>query len=309
MSDEFDEPIPPLENAPQSVGERLKAAREAQGLRVDTAAEALGFRRGVIVALEADDHARLGPPVYVRGYLRKYALYLDLPGDELVAQYERGAAPRDPELKSKLKPLAPPPRRVGGGRWLAGIVTVIVIAILVVAGIWGWRYVRRNRQMKHIPPAAVASALPGSVQTSAGRAARSGFASLPPSATHRLAYARGGASANAAAARVKSAATTPTAAAAPRGQPELALQVNDASWIEVRAADKTRLYYNLAPAGKTLTFGAKHGALMVYLGNASGVSVDVNGHAYPIPAASRSGNTARFKINLRAPTSATAKSR
>ncbi|MGH8160770.1 MAG: DUF4115 domain-containing protein, partial [Gammaproteobacteria bacterium] len=70
------------------------------------------------------------------------------------------------------------------------------------------------------------------------------------------------------------------------------------SWIEVRAADHTRLYYDLAPAGKTLRFNARHGALTVYLGNASGVKVEVDGRPYPIPAASRKGDTARFTVSL-----------
>src|SRR5690625_2546692 len=85
------------------------------------------------------------------------------------------------------------------------------------------------------------------------------------------------------------------------GEHKLILQIQDASWVEVMAADHTRLYYDLAPAGKTLEFNGRHGALTVSLGNAKGVKVRVNGEPFKIPAASRSGNTARFKVKLNPP--------
>src|SRR5690625_4768384 len=87
------------------------------------------------------------------------------------------------------------------------------------------------------------------------------------------------------------------------GEHKLILQIQDASWVEVMAADHTRLYYDLAPAGKTLKFNARHGALTVSLGNAKGVKVRVNGKPFTIPASARSGNTARFKVELDQPAS------
>lgn len=85
------------------------------------------------------------------------------------------------------------------------------------------------------------------------------------------------------------------------GEHKLVLHVHDTSWVEIKAADHTRLYYDLAPSGTTLDFGSRHGALTVFLGNASGVQVVVNGKPYSIPESSRSGNTARFKIALKKP--------
>ncbi len=272
----------------------MRATREAQGLRVETAAGALGLARDVVIALEADDYARLGAPVYVRGYLRKYARYLDLPGDELVARYERGAAPREPELTARLSPIAVP-RRGKGGHWLVGIVVVIVIVILVIAALWGWHYARRTRKTTQIPPAAAASAAPVFARNSVS----GGLAALPPAVTRvpaRVAASAPGDVSAAGAAPVLSAVEP--AAAGVAGKPQLTLHLTTVSWVEVRGADHTRLFYGLAPAGKTLHFGGKHGALTVYLGNAAGVKVEVDGKPYPIPAASRKGDTARFTVSL-----------
>ncbi|MGH8272983.1 MAG: helix-turn-helix domain-containing protein [Gammaproteobacteria bacterium] len=292
MSEEFQEQdFGPEE--PESAGARLKAAREAQGLRAETAAETLGLSRTVIVALEADDYARLGAPVYVRGYLRKYARYLDLPDDELVARYERGSAPHDPELKSRLTSVSPRPR--SGGHWLAIVAILLLIVVLVVAGIWIWHYMRVMRQPGSIPPAAAAAASAVSPQVTPLHPVRARTTDGVAAAMHSAGPlgAVGAASApRASSASAGVAASVPT-------HPQLTLHVRSSSWIEVMAADHTRLYYDLAPAGKMLQFNGKHGKLTVFLGNAPGVDVTVNGQPFSIPTANRSGSTARFKVALR----------
>ncbi|MGH8162529.1 MAG: helix-turn-helix domain-containing protein, partial [Gammaproteobacteria bacterium] len=210
------------EEAPRSAGERLRAAREAQGLRVETAAEALGFARDIVIALEVDDYARLGAPVYARGYLRKYAGYLGLPGDDLVARYERGATPREPALTAHLSPIVAP-RRSHAGHWIAGVVAAIVIAILVIAGLWGWHYVRQTRKNTRIPPAAAASSAPIFAQS----LVRRGYANLAPATTRALARAEASAPGDWSA---SAASVVPAPAAPAPRHPQLALQVTAVSW-------------------------------------------------------------------------------
>ncbi len=50
-------------------------------------ADALNLPTHVIEALEADDHDRLPPTVFTRGYLRSYARLLELDSDRLLASY------------------------------------------------------------------------------------------------------------------------------------------------------------------------------------------------------------------------------
>ena len=64
-------------------GKRLREAREQKGLSTRHVADALHLDEAIIVALEQEDFASFGAPVYVRGHIKTYAELLDLPADEL----------------------------------------------------------------------------------------------------------------------------------------------------------------------------------------------------------------------------------
>src|ERR1700744_2243775 len=74
-------------------GAKLKAERERRGLSAQKAADEMHLERWVIDALEADDYSRIGPTVYAKGHLKKYAALLGLPAAEILAGFEsRGAS-------------------------------------------------------------------------------------------------------------------------------------------------------------------------------------------------------------------------
>src|ERR1700722_4935965 len=83
-------------------GARLKAARERRGLSSQKPADELHLDGWVIDALEADDYERIGPSVYAKGHLKRYAALLGLPPAEIMAGYESHAQAPTP-------PAAPPP--------------------------------------------------------------------------------------------------------------------------------------------------------------------------------------------------------
>jgi cytoskeleton protein RodZ len=67
-----------------TIGQRLKKAREYRNLTLEKAAEATRIRRSYLQALEADDFSAMPSPVQARGFLRNYAQYLDLDLDQMV---------------------------------------------------------------------------------------------------------------------------------------------------------------------------------------------------------------------------------
>src|ERR1700674_3831413 len=78
-----------------TTGSRLKAERERRGLSSQKAADELHLDGWIIDALEAEDYERIGPSVYAKGHLKRYAELLGLPSDEIMAGYEsRHQAPR-----------------------------------------------------------------------------------------------------------------------------------------------------------------------------------------------------------------------
>lgn len=68
-------------------GETLKAARQAQDLPLDEIADKLHLSVELLEAIEADDYEKLPAPVFVQGYLRNYARYLDEPVDPILKAY------------------------------------------------------------------------------------------------------------------------------------------------------------------------------------------------------------------------------
>lgn len=61
----------------RGIGERLRQARVRAGISPAEAGAKLKMPTHVIEALEREDWARIGAPVFVRGHLRSYAKLLD----------------------------------------------------------------------------------------------------------------------------------------------------------------------------------------------------------------------------------------
>src|ERR1700726_65207 len=97
--------------ASAATGPRLKAERERRGMSPQKAADELHLDGWVIDALEADDYLRIGPSVYAKGHLKRYAALLGLPAEEIMAGYEsQHQAPRpapSQPAKVRLRPDAP----------------------------------------------------------------------------------------------------------------------------------------------------------------------------------------------------------
>ncbi|MDX1656275.1 MAG: RodZ family helix-turn-helix domain-containing protein [Candidatus Competibacteraceae bacterium] len=130
-----DIPIQDLTRAGQpneSLGERLARVREARGLTVREAAMRLAIDPAVLEALEAERFQELGAPIYVRGYLVRYARLLELPEQPLVEAYRNRAPAEPPPLKPTANVTVPGVGRRWGARWLG--------YLLLLAGVaWvGW---------------------------------------------------------------------------------------------------------------------------------------------------------------------------
>lgn len=260
----------------QSPGAELVTARKARSLELEAVAESIGIPRDVLVALESDDWERLDAPVYVRGYLRKYARFLRLDEAAIVGAYEASAAPQDPAIRAHAS------RGLGGHRnvrWLIPLTGLIVVVVLILLGLWGWHH-WHAKSLQARAPATAASKMMAP-------------ANEPPAPQSGLNAAAGGT-------RLSAAATGSSLppAALPDGI-RLRLQIIEPSWIEVYGTGHKKLYYNLAAAGTSLNFETAKGPLSVFLGNASGVKITLNGEAFDIPKADISGKTARFELHLK----------
>jgi len=72
----------------QTIGERLEEARKRKGISIREASEATKIRSEYLHKLESNSFDLNLPEIYIRGFLRNYAVYLKLNGDKLVADYK-----------------------------------------------------------------------------------------------------------------------------------------------------------------------------------------------------------------------------
>lgn len=76
-----------------TLGQQLKAAREAKGVSESEAGKATKILTKLIVDMEADDFSEMAAPTYAKGFIRLYAGYLGLDPQPLVEEYVAKHAP------------------------------------------------------------------------------------------------------------------------------------------------------------------------------------------------------------------------
>ena len=72
----------------RTVGQYLRQEREKRGVSLEQVAKVTRITKENLEALEKDDFQTISAPVFVRGFLRNYAVYLGLDPQELAARYD-----------------------------------------------------------------------------------------------------------------------------------------------------------------------------------------------------------------------------
>src|ERR1700761_2334378 len=116
-----------------TVSESLRGRRTECGLDVDSVAQILKIRPGVLIAIESGKFDELPGPAYAVGFVRSYATYLGLDAEALVVRFKTETAEiaRRPQLEF---PLPIRDSRVPTGPLL---VICVLLAALTYAG---WYY-------------------------------------------------------------------------------------------------------------------------------------------------------------------------
>jgi cytoskeleton protein RodZ len=267
-------------------GSRLKAERERRGLSAQKAADEMHLDRWVIDALEADDYPRIGPTVYAKGHLKKYAALLGLPATEIMAGYESRAPSRaeapaaGPSMLLSTRDDSPSSLRlsliqVGGS-----------LAVALALGLLWWRpWHPRVKAPSASPPVAMVPAAPAdkpgeSGVVSTATAAPVAAETLPPTAAADPGIAAG--------------TDAPTAPVPGAGHARLRLSFSADSWVDIHDASGKRTFAGngLANSVKTISGAAP---LRVYLGVGSGVQLEINDRAVAIGPQFFAGDVARFE--------------
>ena len=137
-------------NGEAKIGAVLEKARKQRGLTLDEAEYATKIRKRYLDGLEREDFGVLPDAVYARGFLKTYANYLGLDGEDLARQLrdrrrsrrERTFAYGAPKTSEFDKPLINPGELNGEKRRGISWPTVLnlLVALLLVAAIVGSLY-------------------------------------------------------------------------------------------------------------------------------------------------------------------------
>jgi len=304
---------------PPTIGARLKAARERKGLSSQKAADELHLDGWVVDALEADDYARVGPAVYVKGHLKRYAALLGLPAVEVMTGYDTIAqTPKPVPAASGTMRLRADASPVSNLPWtpLFGVLA----ALLLVGGVIWWKpWHQRGAATAVNPPTpgeqVTANAGPKVDATPAGAASGSaGAAGVSPgtadsgvTAVGYAAYPPAGSPPPPGTPAPRLPMTMPTSASAPTAAPmpaaadapgagrvRLRLSFSADSWVDVHDAQGRRVYAGNGRANSVKTI-AGMAPMRVYLGFASGVQLEIDNRAVAIGPQFVAGDVAHFE--------------
>jgi transcriptional regulator with XRE-family HTH domain len=137
-----------------TLGETLAAKRGERGLTIEQAASATRIRAHYLSALESNELERLAAPVYAKGHLRTYALFLGLDPEPLVAMLK--PAPRDVRRLLSIGNLAARPRMVITAPALAAAGLVLLAGAF--SG-YAWRQVQADQRPVAPSPSAQVAAV------------------------------------------------------------------------------------------------------------------------------------------------------
>jgi cytoskeleton protein RodZ len=267
---------PAVDESRVGIGARLRAGRERSGLTLLQAAEKLHVDSKVLEALEAEKFENLGAPVFARGHLRRYAELIGEQATQLQGLYNESTRP--PPLPDLTR--APKVRRRRDSQRLVAPGIAGLIAIAIAGGVWIVLQVL-NRDAPEtatteliVPPtAAPDSAEPLPV------------APPPPVVVPPKEVAKAAPKATEQAAPVKKPRTV-----------DVTLKFAADSWVEVYDVNGERLFYDIGSADSVRRVTGTP-PLRVVLGNAPGVSLEVNGRPAKVPDSAKQDEGAQFTIN------------
>src|SRR5579872_6239592 len=137
-----------------TVGQQLKAAREAQKLTIYEVAELTQIRSDHIRAIDQGDYEVFSAPVYIRGFVRTYAQAVRLNPGPILALLnqelsESGLAEPDfsPPAQDRADSIMFHVSRINW-RWAIGIVVVLAVAICGALGYSTWRKMQNHDPME-----------------------------------------------------------------------------------------------------------------------------------------------------------------
>jgi cytoskeleton protein RodZ len=256
----------------RGIGERLRQARIRMGLTPSEVGSQLKMPTYAIEALEREDWARIGAPVFIRGQLRSYARLLGLPADAIVESLSMPAA-----APVELVPQTFTPRMQRVAEQTKMRLVYVVLTAAIAVPVW----------------LATRSHLDGVVDTVS--LDTEAPLTLPQQKTSSAPTAPDTDALTAAQAAPLVASITPPMPQRAASNADLSLTFSGESWVRVNAPDGSVIEQALVPSGQQRVF--KPGQIgKAVLGNAQAVSLQYRGQTMDLTPYIRA-NVVRFTVS------------
>ena len=255
----------------RGIGERLRQARIRAGLSPSEVGAKLKMPTHAIEALEREDWARIGAPVFIRGQLRSYARLMELPGDAVVESVTT-PAPRPAELV----PRTFTPRMQRMMEQTARRLVYVVITATIAVPVWLATRSHLDGAVDAVPlDAESISALQQPKGSPADASVQAGGAALP--------------------APPLVASITPPLPQRAAIAADLTVSFSGESWIKLSAPDGATVEQAMMQPGQQRVFQPGQIGKAV-LGNAQAVSAQYRGQPLDLTPYIR-GNVVRFTVS------------
>ena len=263
------------------IGSVLEQARKERGLTLDDVEQATKIRKRYLAGLEREDYGVLPDAVYAQGFLKTYANYLGLDGEDLSRQLKDRRKPRrertinyGPPKRSDFEQPLITPGGLSGTRKrkvsTTSILTVVVAVFALAAVIGTLYYVGRGAQTntdRQASPQSAEKDAPDPGQDASRAEAPEGDSGTKNAGEGQAGQSKGE-DENEAAAQVDPEASPDTL--------QVVINVRQRpSWLSIQS-DGILAYEDIAQPGFSQTFEADR-ELSITTGDAGAVTVEVNG--------------------------------
>lgn len=253
-----------------SIGDDLRAARQARGEDLQDIAAQLRIRFVYLEAIERGALDALPGPTYAIGFVRAYARYLRLDAEEMIARFKIEASGIDAPSDLTFPEPVSESRVPRGG-------LVIIALLLAVAAYGGWYYLStRDMSIADMVPS-VPNDFPGAPANEMANLPPeiADLAPPPPSST---------AASEMADSQPPESATPPDSGPRLYGEgnedARIVLRARGDSWVQIRAADDSLVMTRTLRSGDSYRVPNQSG-LKLMTGNAGALDILVDNQATP----------------------------
>ena len=289
-------------------GKQLADARKAQNYTVEEISGHIKIPVQTIEIIEASDLDKLPSPTFAQGYIRAYAKFLEISEDNVLEKYNL-AVPRQEE--ATLRPRSKLPGEASSQSPLVKSITMLLMLAGIAAVIFGsFKYYQEKagameEELDNRDQSSIGNSLdsPGSNRLSVeqdSRLADDGGLAVEQSDSYQDVPAAGvGQDISANGNDMDSEIDAVTEEVVIEQPPEndiIEFFAENGSWMEVRDVNKSRLFYNMVPAGGSKVIVGK-APFNVTMGNAKTTRVVINDLEVDMTDHIRPNNTAVFNVS------------